>query len=183
MSSKVFVWDLPVRVFHWSLALAFGGAYVFGESERWRSIHVALGYAVLGLIAMRILWGFIGTHYARFSSFAFSPAAALRYLKDLVGDRVQRHVGHNPAGSGAIFGLLILGLGTCVSGWLRFEEIGGESLEDVHEVFANLWLVLVVVHVIGVIVSGILHRENLARALVTGYKRGDVALPRDKDED
>jgi cytochrome b len=180
MKSKILVWDLPVRIFHWSLVMTFAGAYLLGDSERWRSFHVALGYGVLGLIAFRIVWGFIGTRYARFQSFAFSPMAAWRYLKDLAGPRSQRHVGHNPAGSWAIFGLLGLGLATGMSGWLRYEEIGGESLEEVHEVLANLWLGLVVFHVIAAIVSGVLHRENLVRAMVTGYKEGPPELAASK---
>jgi cytochrome b len=170
MQSRVLVWDLPVRVFHWCLALAFGGAYVLGESERWRDVHVALGYAAVALVCFRLVWGFVGTRHARFASFRYTPAQAWQYLGDLWRRRAAHYAGHNPAGSWAIYGLLALGLATGVTGWLRYEEIGGDAFEDVHAVAANAWLGLVVLHIAAVIVSSVLHRENLPRTMVTGYK-------------
>jgi cytochrome b len=168
------VWDLPLRVFHWTLAGCFAGAYVLSESERWRNVHVMLGYTVLGLIAFRLLWGFIGTRHARFRDFAYSPLAALRHLRDEITGRARRYVGHNPAGSWAVYGLLLLGLATGVTGYLTFNGIGGEAFEEVHEVCANAWLALVVLHVLGVVFSSVLQRENLVRAMVTGRKSGPV---------
>lgn len=166
------VWDLPVRVFHWSLAASFAGAYVLSESERLRNVHAMLGYTALGLIAFRLLWGFVGSRYARFTSFLYGPGAALGYLRDAVTGRAGEYAGHNPAGSWAVYALLALGLATGVSGYLNLNELGGETMEAAHEVFANAWLVVVIAHVGGVIFSSIAHRENLARAMVTGYKRG-----------
>lgn len=176
------VWDLPVRVFHWALAGCFVGAYVLAESERWRSVHVTLGYTVIGLIAFRLLWGLVGTRHARFRDFAFSPLAAVRHLRDEIAGRARRYLGHNPAGSWAVYGLLLLGMATGVSGYLTFNGIGGETFEEVHEACANAWLVLVVAHVLGVVFSSVLQRENLARAMVTGRKRGAVegAEPRSR---
>ena len=104
MTSNTKVWDLPTRIFHWALAASFAGAYVLSESERLRNVHVALGYTVLGLLAFRLVWGFIGPRYARFSSFVHSPVAAFRYLRDEVRGCAPRYVGHNPAGSWAVFG-------------------------------------------------------------------------------
>ena len=82
---RVFVWDLPVRLFHWSLALSFAGAFLTAESERYRDVHVVLGYTVLGLVAFRLLWAFVGTRYARLSSFAFGPRDVVAYVKSLSG--------------------------------------------------------------------------------------------------
>jgi cytochrome b len=172
---RIRVWDLPVRVFHWALVISFGTAYVLSESERWRQVHVMFGYTVLGLIAFRLLWGFIGTRYARFASFMYGPGAALRYLGGLVRREPEEYVGHNPAGSYAVYSILALGVATGVTGYCTLNEIGGDALEEVHEVLANAWLVVVVVHVLGVIAGSIAHRENLARAMVTGYKRGRAA--------
>ena len=121
------VWDLPVRVFHWTLAGSFIGAYALSDSERWRNVHVLLGYTVLGLLAFRLLWGFVGTRHARFRSFAYSPLAAVRYLRDEVAGRAQRYLGHNPAGSWAVYGMLLLGVATGVTGYLTFAKIGGET--------------------------------------------------------
>lgn len=166
------VWDLPVRVFHWALVASFAGAYALGDSDRWRNLHVMLGYTVLGLIAFRLLWGLIGTRYARFRSFAYCPRAAVRHLRDEVTGRAQRYLGHNPAGSWAVYGLLVLGLATGVTGYLGHAGAGGDSLEEVHEFVANAWLALVVLHVLGVVLGSLLQRENLVRAMVTGRKRG-----------
>lgn len=169
---RILVWDWPVRVFHLGLALAFAGAYALGDSERWRNVHVALGYVALVLIGFRLLWGLVGTRHARFGSFAYTPREAFRYLAGLLQGRPRHYTGHNPAGSWAVYAMLILGLATGVSGWLRYEDHGGETLEALHEGFANAWLGLVGLHVVAVMVSSLLHRENLVRAMITGYKRG-----------
>jgi cytochrome b len=165
------VWDLPTRVFHWSLALSFFGAYLLAESERVRHLHVMFGYTVLALVLFSLVWGFLGTRYARFRSFAFGPHAVVDHLKGLARRDVREHAGHTPAGSWAIWLMLLLALITAVSGYLYFNEIGGEAMEEVHEVAANAWLLVVFVHVAGVIVSSVAERQNLARAMVTGYKR------------
>lgn len=166
------VWDLPVRVFHWMLAGCFAGAYLLGDTERWRNVHVTLGYTVLALIAFRLLWGFVGTRHARFRSFAYCPRTAVRHLRDEVAGRAPRYLGHNPAGSWAVYGLLVLGVATGVTGYLGYNEVGGEAFEEVHEVLANAWLVLVALHVLGVVFSSVMQRENLVRAMITGRKRG-----------
>ena len=172
MNERQLVWDLPVRVFHWSLAASFAGAYVLSESERWRNVHVMLGYTVLGLIAFRVVWGFVGTHYARFTSFRYWPSEAVAYLKEILTGRARHYTGHNPAGSWAVYALMALGLATGVSGYLNFNEVGGDAMEEAHEVMANLWLLVVALHVAGVVVSSLAHRENLVRSMVTGYKLG-----------
>lgn len=170
MQTKVRVWDIAVRVFHWSLVIAFTGAFVTAESERLRDVHVVLGYTVLGLLAFRLVWALVGTRYARLSSFAFGPRAVAAYLRSLLALRPLHYVGHNPAGSWVIYLLVLLGLVTGASGYATYNDIGGEWLEDLHEAVANAMLLLVFVHVAGVIVSSLLHRENLVKAMLTGYK-------------
>lgn len=169
--TRVRIWDLPTRVFHWSLALSFFGAYLLAESEHVRHLHVMFGYTVIALVVFRLAWGFLGTRYARFRSFVFGPRAVVDHLKGLARRDVPEHTGHTPAGSWAIWLMLLLALVTAVSGYLYFNEIGGEAMEEVHEVAANAWLFVVFVHVAGVIVSSIAERQNLARAMVTGYKK------------
>lgn len=172
--AKVLVWDMPVRLFHWLMVLCFAGAYLTAETERFRLVHVTLGYTMAGLVAFRLIWGLMGTRYARFSSFVRGPGAAWRYLRSLPGGRPEHHVGHNPAGALAI--VLILGLTAMVSstGWANYNELGGEWLEETHEVLANLMLLIVGVHVAGVVLSSWLHKENLVRAMVTGRKPGQA---------
>lgn len=171
-AEKVLVWDMPVRLFHWLMVLCFAGAYLTAETERWRLVHVTLGYTMAGLVAFRLIWGLIGTRHARFASFVRGPAAVLRYLRSLPSGQPEHHLGHNPAGALAI--MLILGLTAAVTstGWAHFNEMGGEWLEEAHEVLANLMLIIIGVHVAGVAVSSRLHRENLVRAMITGYKSG-----------
>lgn len=176
MTTRILVWDIPTRLFHWLLAGSFAGAFLTAESETWRDLHVLLGYTVVGLIGFRLLWGLIGTRYARFSSFAFRPSQVVTYLKSLLSRSPQHYVGHNPAGSWVIYGLLLLGLITGVSGYATYNEIGGEWLEELHEGAANSMLALVGVHVAGVLVSSLLHRENLVRSMITGYKTGEPGL-------
>lgn len=172
--AKVLVWDMPVRLFHWLMVLCFAGAYLTAETERFRLVHVTLGYTMAGLVAFRLIWGLMGTRYARFSSFVRGPGAVWRYLRSLPGGRPEHHVGHNPAGALAI--VLILGLTAMVTstGWANYNELGGEWLEETHEVLANLMLLIVGVHVAGVVLSSWLHKENLVRAMVTGRKPGQV---------
>lgn len=172
MHLRILVWDLPTRVFHWSLAASFAVAFLTAESERYRDIHVLAGYLLLALIGFRLVWGLIGSRHARFASFIRGPAAVLGYLRSLLTAKPEHHVGHNPAGAIAIVLLLALGALTGLTGWLNFNEIGGEVFEELHEGLGHAMLIVVGVHVLGVIVASRLHRENLARAMITGYKRG-----------
>ena len=171
MTDKIRVWDLPVRVFHWLLVGSFAVAYLVAESEQLRTLHVVLGYTATGLILFRIFWGMVGSRFARFISFMFSPSAAVGYLRSLT-KQPHHYLGHNPAGSYAIYGILVAGLATGVTGYMTLKEIGGESLEEVHEVCANVWLGLVIVHIAGVFIGSWIHRENLVRSMITGYKQG-----------
>jgi len=172
---RIKVWDIPTRLFHWLLAASFAGAWLTAESERWRDVHLLLGYTVAGLIAFRLVWGLIGTRYARFSSFLFPPGRLAAYLKSLFRGSPEHFVGHNPAGALAIFLLLGLGLAVVASGFAAWQEIGGEWAEELHEGAAAAMLAVVAVHVVGVAVSSVLHRENLLRAMVTGSKSGPAA--------
>jgi len=171
-TKKILVWDAPVRVFHWLVVLSFAGAYLTAESERWRLVHVSLGYTLGGLVAFRLVWGLLGTRHARFSSFVRGPAAVMRYLSSMVRGQPEHHVGHNPAGAVAIVLLLLLSVATVVSGWANYNDLGGHWLEELHEVMANFMLIVVGGHVAGVVVSSRLHHENLVRAMVTGRKTG-----------
>ena len=170
MIKRILVWDVPTRVFHWLLVLSFSGAYVTAESERYRDIHVVLGYTMLALLAFRLLWGFFGTRYAQFRSFLFKPGEIIAYVLSLLKRKPAHYVGHNPAGSVAIWLLLGLGISSGVTGIMAFQDIGGDMVEELHEFASNAMLAVVLIHIAGVIVSSVMHRENLVRAMITGFK-------------
>ncbi len=170
MSQRLLVWDVPTRVFHWLLVISFSGAFLTAESERYRDIHVVLGYTLLGLILFRLVWGFIGTRYALFRSFWFKSSEIKDYVIVLIKAKPKHYVGHNPAGSVAVFALLTLGIVSGATGVMVFEDVGGDVLEEAHDWVSYAMLAVVTLHVAGVLVSSVMHRENLVRSMVTGFK-------------
>ncbi len=170
--SRVLVWDLPVRLFHWLMVLSFAGAWLTAETERWRLLHVTLGYTLGGLVAFRLLWGLVGSRHARFASFVRGPRAVARYLGALLRGRPEHHVGHNPAGALAIVAMLSLSLLLVGSGWALYNDLGGELFEELHEAIAEAMLAVIAVHVAGVALASRLHHENLVGAMVSGRKPG-----------
>jgi cytochrome b len=176
MKQRVLIWDLPTRVFHWALVLNFAGAYVSAESERWALVHITCGYSLLGLIFFRIVWGFAGSRYARFTGFIPHPKAVKNYFDGLIRRRPAHFVGHNPIGALSIFALILLGLISGISGWLVYSDIGAAWLEKLHEQSAQLMLTIVVLHVLGVLISSRLHRENLIQSMIDGRKWAEHSL-------
>ncbi len=176
---EIKVWDLFVRVFHWGLVVAFTVAYL--TEEDLLDLHVVSGYTVLALVLLRILWGFIGTRHARFSDFVEPPAVIKTYLVDILLFRAKRYIGHNPTGGAMIVLMLVFLLLTTLTGIAAYyggaEQNNGEwtyeLLEESHEFLANFTLLLVAIHIMGVIVESLLHRENLVRAMFTGRKRAN----------
>lgn len=183
-STQIKVWDPLVRFFHWSLVTAFIIAFI--TEEELLSVHSWAGYLILGLISIRFFWGFIGTRYARFKDFVYSPSLILAFLKDTMKFKAQRYIGHNPAGGAMVLVLMLSLLLTTLSGILvlgaeehsgpvahwfsQSNSFWGNVLEETHEFFANLTLLLVFIHVIGVIIESLIHKENLISAMWTGFK-------------
>jgi cytochrome b len=166
----VLVWDPLVRLFHWSLVIAFAVAWITGdELER---LHQWAGYAIAGLLVVRIAWGFVGTRHARFSDFVYRPSTVLRNLGDTLLLRAKRYLGHSPAGGAMVLALMIMLAITVGSGIsMTMNGADGEWLEELHEIAANLTLILVGLHLAGVFVASIEHRENLVKSMITGRKR------------
>ena len=175
------VWDPLVRIFHWSLAGFFFLAWVL-END-WIAMHSHAGYTVALLVLFRLVWGVIGFRHARFATFVTSPARSVRHLILLVRGSAERHTGHDPAGSAMILLLLFSVLITALSGMSLFAMEGsgplavtrvadwpGPPFVEIHGFFADLSVVLVVLHVGGVILASFRQRENLVTAMVTGRK-------------
>lgn len=161
------IWDPFVRVFHWSIALAYLGAWV--SAEEWSVPHEQLGYFILVLIGLRLVWGVIGTRHARFSDFVQTPRRTLAYLRSLKARRPLHYLGHNPAGGWMVILLLASLAGAATSG-LLIGGGAGEWSEELHEGLAGLSLALIAMHLAGVLVASLLHRENLVKAMLNGNK-------------
>jgi cytochrome b len=200
--ATVRVWDPLVRVFHWGLVATFATAWLTADEVQ--PVHEFAGYTIAGLVAFRLIWGVVGGRHARFAQFVKGPGATLAYLGSMLRGKERRYLGHNPAGAAMIVALMLTLSGTAFTGWLMAEpdrvamlpalpqivspawaDDDGEGrevegpLKEVHETLANLMLFLVAAHVGGVLLASVRHRENLARAMITGVKRapepGDIA--------
>jgi cytochrome b len=154
------------------MVLSFAGAYLTSESEIWRLVHVTLGYTMLGLVGFRLVWGVLGTRYARFTDFVRGPKEVTQYLRSMFKGDPAHHTGHNPLGALSILAILALTLGIAASGWAAYNEMAGEWVAELHEVVANSMMLILAVHVAGVVVSSCMHKENLARSMLSGYKAG-----------
>jgi len=128
-------------------------------------------------VVLRLLWGVLGTRYARFSQFIRSPSTVARYLRDIATGREARYVGHNPAGGAMIVMLMLVMLATAATGYLQTTDqfFGDEGVEKLHDLLGNGLLLLVLAHLAGVALASVRHHENLVRAMLTGRKRPPAA--------
>lgn len=177
------VWDPVVRLGHWLLVAAVAAAWFTRHSAG--SWHEIVGYASLAIVGLRLVWGAIGSRYARFSGFVVAPRATLAYARQVWRRREPRHLGHNPLGGWMVVALAVLVILVGASGWLyttdRFWGIAW--VEAVHLWLTYLLFALVALHVAGVLYASLRHRENLVAAMIHGRKRGtDVAADASADE-
>lgn len=174
--ARVLVWDLPTRLFHTLLAVGFlAAAFIslaLDEDGALFPYHAILGLVIAMMVVLRVVWGLVGTRYARFGSFTFGPGTVLKYLTGVAKGRGERHVGHNPGSAYAIFAMLIVVLALAATGIML--GTGSEGIKDLHEILAYAMLAVVGAHVLGVVVHSLRHRENLAASIVHGRKE---ALP------
>ena len=179
MNAMVKVWDPLVRVFHWSLAGLFLANFFTEDGEL---VHRGIGYALLALLAVRFVWGWVGTRHARFSDWVRGPRRVRDYLRERLAGRSQRQLGHNPGAAAMILALLTGVLLVGVTGWLQTTDTfwGAGWLEELHEVLAYGVLALVVVHVLAAVGESVHYGENLVAAMIHGRKR---ALQQDDDRD
>jgi cytochrome b len=168
----IMVWDIPVRVFHWLLVICFAGAWLSSESERWALIHYAFGYTACLLVLIRLVWGLIGTRYARFSQFLKSPKAVIGHFMFMLRGHPHHDVGHNPAGGLVMFALMLLILLIGFTGYLSVKEFLGDIASEAHEVVANVVLGLVIIHIIAAIGMSLIEKQNLVRSMINGKKQG-----------
>jgi len=171
---KSLVWDLPTRLGHWTLVVCIAGAWLTSESERLAALHAAFGYTIALIIGFRLVWGFIGTKYARWSNFSPSIDRLSGYLRSVLQRRPQHFVGHNPLGAVGIYALLGLTVVISLTGLANQQNLGGHWMSELHEASAEMLLVVIALHVFGVLMSSILHKENLIKSMVSGIKKEAV---------
>jgi cytochrome b len=182
--TEIKIWDLPLRIFHWTLVSSFLIAYI--TEDDFMTVHSYAGYTILALLIFRLIWGVIGSKHARFTDFVSNPTTVKAYLKDVMSNKAKRFLGHNPAGGAMVVALLVSLLITTITGLAAFATEEGlgplvilmdampdfifDGAEDVHEFFANFTLLLVIFHVAGVVLTSLAHKENLVLAMLTGNK-------------
>ena len=182
-SATVTVWDPFVRVFHWTVVLAFVVAYLVEDPH---VVHVWAGYVIAAMLIARVIWGLVGSKHARFSDFLYAPSTAFAYVRNLLRMHGKRYLGHSSAGGYTIVALIVMLALTGIAGLIIYggEKNAGplagmvakqtaEQFEEVHEVLANITIALILVHISAVLFASFAHRENLARSMVTGTKRAD----------
>jgi len=201
-TESIKVWDIVVRVFHWSLALFVTISFFTGEVLQ--TVHAYSGYIIICLLIIRIVWGFVGTKYARFSNFIYPPKTIINYFKNLTDETAKNYLGHNPVG-GAMIIIMIVFLSMTAWTGLKAYAVEGkgplasietsiitqaqadnhehhdrhdkhekkdEFWEDVHEIVANFMMLIVLLHIGGVLISNEILKEDLIRPMFTGYKDG-----------
>ena len=185
------VWDLPTRLFHWTLVVLIALQYATGEFNlldmRW---HFWFGYATLALIVFRVLWGFFGSQTSRFSDFLRGPRAVLRYLCDSMSTNPQARVGHNPLGGWSVLALLASVAAQAVSGLFSSDDIDTDGplvahvsdatvklMTRVHHWNENVLLILVCLHVAAILLYLIVKHDNLVAPMIRGFRRGTSTQP------
>ncbi len=170
--SKQLVWDAPTRMFHWLFAGGFAVAAViallFDDSSPVFPYHAIIGLAITLMVCLRVVWGLVGSRYARFSTFAFGPAAVARYIKGALFGIARTYIGHNPGSAYAVFAMLVLMISLAVTGIMMGR--GNENVKELHEVLAYGMIGVVIAHILGVVFHTIRHRENIIASMIHGKK-------------
>lgn len=187
------VWDLPVRLFHWTLVVLIGVSYFSARAGGdWMNLHFWSGYTILTLVLFRIAWGFVGSTTARFSDFVKGPSAAIAHLRELLGRDRPREAGHNPLGGAMVVALLFAVLLQVAAGLFSADTDLGtvngplanliadkwvDRLTSFHKFWINILLAMVALHVLAAVVYLVWKRQNLIGAMITGRKPLDDVVP------
>lgn len=182
------VWDLPTRLFHWALVVCVVGLVITANvGGNWMNWHLRLGYTVLSLLLFRLVWGFIGGHWSRFSNFVYGPSTVLAYLRGHA--KPEHRIGHNPLGMLSVLALLFILLAQVGTGLISDDEIAftgplvrfvsGETISDATSYHKNIgkfiMIALVVIHLLAIAFYKLVKKDNLVRPMVIGDK--EVSFP------
>lgn len=171
---KTLVYDLPTRLFHWLFAglfvTAFAIAKILGDDSPWFSHHMLLGLILAALTTLRLAWGVVGSHHARFSSLPLSPSLLIEYFRGVLTNKGKKYLGHNPASAWSAIGMMGLAMGLGLTGFLMSQGYKS-ALEDLHELMANAFVLIAVAHVAGIILHSLQHRDSIAWSMIHGQKQ------------
>ena len=176
---RIQLWDLPTRLFHWSLALLVCGAIITGKIGGGAMVwHGRIGIALVGLLVFRLIWGFVGSTYARFAQFMPTPASLCAYLRGQ-----WRGLGHNPFGAISVLGLLALLAALLATGLAGNDDIAfrgplfdlvskdvSDRLIGWHRLLTNALFALIALHLAAIAFYTHVRKDNLVRPMITGYK-------------
>jgi cytochrome b len=172
--NKKLAYDLPTRLFHLIFALlfitSFAIAKLVDDESAAYGYHMLSGILMTVVILLRVLWGFFGSPYARFSSFELSPKSLLNYFLDLKNSKTKKYFGHNPASSYAAIFMMMMGLFLAFTGYNMVLKNNKETFEEFHEIFGNLFFITVILHVVGIFIHTIKHKELIGLSMLTGKK-------------
>ena len=175
VQNKTTVYDWPTRIFHWLFALLFVVAYVIAETvsdeSSFFTFHIMAGLTIGFILILRIIWGFFGTTFARFSSFKLNPVELLQYLKDVVVSKTKNYLGHNPGSSYAAVVMFVCAAGLAITGVMMTGGSESDFYEETHELLANVFLISVVAHIGGIIFHHVGHRDSLWSSMFDGKKK------------
>ncbi len=173
---KSLIYDLPTRLFHWCFAGLFLAAFfisnVFEEEDTIFTYHMMIGLLLTFIVLLRIIWGVIGSKYARFSSYVLNPIKLIEYIKGIFTGSSKRKLGRNPASSWAALIMFFLSIGLAITGLSMVSGTSGKDLDDVHEFLAESFFIVAILHIAGVIIHTLRHKDPIALSMVTGYKAG-----------
>lgn len=177
---KTKVYDLPTRLFHWLFAGLFLGAFAIAklvdDESPWFSQHMLLGLILFVVTMLRVIWGLVGSRYARFSSLPLNPIRLFEYFREILSTKGRQYFAHNPASAWAAVTMIFLSLGLGVTGYLMATG-KKETFEDIHELLANAFAIVVVGHVAGVVLHGLRHRDGIALSMISGKKENTENAP------
>ncbi len=185
--TRLYVWSLPIRLFHTLLVIFAGLVFISAEFDNLLEYHAIVGFVIASLFIFRIGWGFLDVKYSNFKDFNFNLKDLQEYIFNIFGNKKQ-YTGHNPASSWAIMAMIILGLVSVLSGMVVYGTQEGMGIlsflnislfkdmdlfEDIHELFANAFMVVIFAHIAGVLLDRFLHNSKAVESMITGYKDGD----------
>lgn len=194
--NKIRVWDIPVRVFHWSLVICIIGLFITAQlGGNWMEWHKKLGFVVLGLVSFRIVWGFVGSYHARFANFVRGPQTVIGYFKGLLKNEAPHFLGHNPMGALSVVALLASLLFQAVTGLFANDDIllegpyagavskaTSDFLTKLHKLNSNLLWILIAIHLAAIAYYYFKKKENLVKPMLTGDKDSNPSIGGHLDE-